>query len=426
MNITKVFLLLVCVCACLLLTQAAWAQGYKLNISLTDIPGDTGVVTIGLHPNATYGIDGPLAFGPGDTVKEVDFPPPGPANFDVRLVSIPLRDSLVNGSLASIHKLNRITQTDRWKITFQPESDSGNASPMHLSWPAGLALVGGGYWHLQDAFGGDLCDMTTQTSYTMGNSDPNPQSVVIVTGDGAGFLTTTPDSIGLSTDFKGKSLKWEKFGKAKPYQARFSWTLTNNDTGATTTKLHLEFGMGIAAFEGINPPPLTPPVTDGKIGKFDLVYDSIPKGSTITINALGAKGKPLTIKKYNFNHGQKKPIIGVLPNPNPGGYLLLHMPNWLNVGEELYLQGSGLLGTTGLTVGLQTQVAVNAKNKPVFRGVFHPKWTDVIKSFRDKSGGHPLGTENWLQSVSGKPLEKLQKALPPGKSANVFFAELLA
>lgn len=425
MKINKILSLVVCLCAFVLLTQSAMAQ-YKVKVTFSDMPSDSGIVTIGIHPNASYSIDGPLGFGPGDTVKEVGFPPAGPSNFDVRLVSIAFRDSLDNGSLASIHKMSRITQTDKWKITFQPESDSGIASPMNISWPAGLGSVGGGYWRLQDEFGGELANMVTTTSFTMPNSDPNAQTVFIVTGDSLGFLTAPSDSIALATNYLGKAGKFEKFGKAKPYQAEACFTLTVPDSA---DDVHLEFSMGLVEWQSFSQGS-APTITEvGKTSKFDKVFASrLYNPATVSFCVKGAKGKALTLKSYSWSRSAPgaiaKPVKLVGPAPTYSR-LLLHMPNWVNVLEEMYLQLPGL-APNGISVGEMNAVAKTVKLKDIFRNVIHPKYGDLMKTLNAKGALHTAGPSCLNLFIGGKPIEKTQKALPPTKHSNKLLAELLA
>ncbi len=438
MTVTKVFSLVVCLCVCFGLTQIVSAQTadvaankYKVPVYLSDMPGDTAILSIGVHPNATYNIDGPLGFSTGDTVRELEIPPPGPTNFDVRLSTIVSKDSLGNGSLASIHPLRTyVTQNDKWKITFQPESDSGNANPMKLWWPANLGSVGGGSWKLTDALGNVLCDMAAQSSFTMPNSNPNPQSVFIVEGDSLGFLTAASDSLVYTYDNKGKI---DKPVSGKPYNSEGTFTITVPHTGYND--VHLEFGMGLLEFLSVNPTPTSfnPALTpDGKVAKLDLVYSSnLDSGSSITFTVLGAKGKALTLKDYWWVPSVLPAKFKATKITGPAAtdaYLLLYEPNWYNVVEEVYSQGAGTLGATGIVCGITTPTAslVPKKLTPITRYVYMPKYKDLYSTlYAAGIGTHDGGTNQTLFSnVNGKAVVKPLKDYSPKLGKNPLVAEL--
>ena len=400
-------------------TADVTANSYKVPFYLSDMPGDTAILSVGVHPNATYGIDGALGFSTGDTVRELEIPPPGPTNFDVRLSTVAFKDSLGNGSLASIHPPRTyVTQNEKWKITFQPESDSGNANPMKLWWPANLGSVGGGSWKLTDNLGNVLCNMAAQSSFTMPNSDPNPQSVFIVEGDSLGFLTAASDSLVYTYDNKGKI---DKAVAGKPYNSEGTFTITVPTSG--NNDVHLEFGMGVLEFLSVNPTPasFTPALTpDGKVSKLDLGYTgNLDSGSTITFTVLGAKGKAITLKDYWWVPAIKPTKWKAVKITGPAatdGFLLLYEPNWVNVLAEVYSQAS-LTGTNGLVCGITTPTtwAVPKKKTPTFytRYVYHPKYSDVLKTLYDKNlGTHDGGTVQTLSSlVGGKVVAKPMKTL---------------
>ena len=437
MTVTKVFSLVVCLCVCFGLTQIVSAQTadvaankYKVPIYLSDMPGDTAILSIGVHPNATYNIDGPLGFSTGDTVRELEIPPPGPTNFDVRLNSIASKDSLGNGSLASIHPLRTyVTQNERWKIAFQPESDSGNANPMKLWWPANLGSVGGGSWKLTDNLGNVLCNMATQSSFTMPNSDPSSQFVFIVEGDSLGFLTAASDSLWDTFDNKGKI---DKPVSGKPYNAEATFTITVPHTGYND--VHLEFGMGLLEFLSVNPTPagFTPALTpDGKVAKLDLSYSSnLDSGSSITFTVLGAKGKVLTLKDYWWVPAVKPAKWKAVKITGPAGtdaFLLLYEPNWYNVVEEVYAQAAL---TNGIVCGITTPTAslVPKKLTPITRYVYMPKYKDLYSTlYSSTAGSHghdPSHATTLYSTVNGKAVVKPLKDYSPKLGVNPLVAEL--
>ena len=441
MKVTTVFSLVVCLVMCFVWAQSVWAQTadvtantYKVPIYLSDLPGDTGILSIGVHPNASYSIDGPLGFSSGDTVRELEIPPPGPTNFDVRLVSIASKDSIGTGSFASIHPLRTyVTQNEKWKITFQPESDSGNTHPMKLWWPANIGSVGGGYWHLTDALGNLLCDMAAQSSFTMPNSNPGTQSVFVVEGDSLGFLTAVYDSLVYTYDNKGKI---DKPSGVKPYNSEATFTVQVPALPHPQYhSLHLEFNQGILEFESVNPrPDFWPSLSDDgktKVTMMNWPYldTTLQPGLNVTFQVLGAKGVPIVLKKYWWTQDtlKEKPTKLIGPAAT-SGRLLLYSPNWVNVVEEVYSQGSGTLGGNGIVLGITTPTAFkNSKGAAITRYVYNPKYKDLYSTLYNNSiaRSHDGGTASTLYSpVNGKPVVKALKTYSPKLGQNPLVGEL--
>jgi len=440
MKIAKVFSLAVCVCLCVLLTQVAWAQtGNHISVSLSDmLTHDTTVLVLGYHPNASYGIDGPLVFGPGDTVSEFEAPPLPPTGaFDVRTVSQFAKDSVGAGATINIHRELHVIQTDRWKINFQCDT-AAQGGPFKIWWPSGLASKGAGFWGVFDLFGNLLADMTTQTSLTL-TADINPQSIYIISGDTLGFLTATSDTLAFSADNKGKV---GKAVAAKPYNSDATFSITS-PTDTRYRHLHVEFSEGILAFESLNPAPLSynAPTSDGKTSKFDLLYApawpaaGIPASTPLNFTVHGAKGKGIVLKTYWFlidSGGAKKEKYTKVTGPAPSySRVWLYMPDWVNVLNELYVQGATGLTANGLTVGVQYQVATipGRTPKPIIRYVTHKKAGDVLKSLYSKALVHSLGlpaSDVCFETYNAKRVTKPQNGYSPAKQENPLFGELLA
>jgi hypothetical protein len=106
------------------------------------------------------------------------------------------------------------------------------------------------------------------------------------------------------------------------------------------------------------------------------------------------------------------------------------MPNINNIGEECYAQGAWPetfnAKPAGIVLGIQAVVNINAKGKNVYRFVYHPKWKDALKTLSDKGIKHSGPAGCLLNFQSAKPIEKGQKALPPGKLSNVLISQALA
>lgn len=427
----KQFGLLAVMALMLLASQTLWGQ-FVVQVSGTDGSGITDTLTLAVNPAGTAGFD---SLSP--TLREYEIPVAA-KGLDFRVATNFPSDIIGLGSYTSIHYMAFATQTDKWKMQFNV--DSGRTS-IDLQWAAGLGSVGGGVWKIvadpDDPITFSDVDMTTSTSVSIPVSDIDPHTFFIVTGDGQKYRSFTSNQIATASDSKAKAGKSEK---RKPYRSEGTYTLTNSTSPPRRkTDVHVEWSQGINdATLSITPASTHTWVDPPKNTKLDIVFaDSLDDGGEVTIYAEGNKGKQLQIKKYWWTYlgVQDPPKIkfGVVL-PEDGGVLRLQMPNINNIGEEMYTQGvfppGPLPAPTGLTVGdPDTKASVNAKGKDVFKAVVHPKWKDVLKTLVDKTGQH-TGAATCLDEfapVDGlKPIEKAQKALPPGKHNNRLLAEAVA
>jgi hypothetical protein len=414
MNIRTRFALVVVLCLMATLAMAQTPQSIK--IYATDGVGLDSVL-IGIHPSATSGIDGALG--------EFELPPL-PPTFDFRCRTMTGYDNLGLGARINYHQMVRETQTDKYKLGFQSD-EFGNA--VTFSWQAGLASVGGGFWRMYENDGTTLlCDMTTQTSFTYPINDIVPQTVVIVKGDGKGFLTAEYLDLAGAVDYKGKA----KSEAGKPYESEAKFVLTTPDS---VVGLHVEFSIGIYEHFGLaffNLPAADPL---GKIKKFDYTLPPLtPKlyaGTDVEIWVHGAKGKAIVLKKYwwvNAYQPEKwKPTKLVGPAATFSG-LWFRMPNWNNVGEDIYGGPKGGVppgGPDGIALGNPAQVGTNAKGKPIIRYIYHPKnWKSVQTTLDSKGTHHTTAPTECLITVGGKEVLKKFKSFSPKKYNNLLVAEL--
>ena len=229
MNLLKKVSLVLALCA--LTVGVALAQ-QSVIISGTDGSG-SGTVTIGIHPDATSGIDAALG--------EYGLPP-YPPTFDIRCVSLTGWDALgIDGVRNNYHKQIRETQTDRYKISIAPEV---GGSPITVSWPANMATVYGGYWRLLNEAGVELCDMTTQSNYVFQTENTDPMYFIIVKADGKSFHTATWMDLANAVDSKLKGGKGEK-RKNMTSEGEFSFTNSTNGNDA----LYVEFSQAVTITE---------------------------------------------------------------------------------------------------------------------------------------------------------------------------------
>jgi Secretion system C-terminal sorting domain len=375
-----------------------------LKIYATDGVGRDSVI-IGVHPDATGQIDG--------TLGEFELPPL-PPTFDFRSVSDAGWDTLGLGARINYHHLHRDTQTDIYKLQFQSD-EYGNA--VIITWPSGLAKLGAGYWKLTELDGAPLCDMTAETSYTYHTMDMAPQRILLVKGDGLGFLTATSDSLINAVDYKGKM----KAERRKSDKVFFSFPLVVPAQGTYGVELNLKSNIYISGV--IYNDTVYYPFAGKKI----LVNFPVPldPGTIVTVEGVGDKGKyPKITKAWGRN---KANLITEYDYVNIG----YPMPNWNNVGEETYAQMGPPWGTGyGIVVGSMDMQGYNYKGKPIYRYVYHKKWNDVLKTLYKKNyGGYTKGGALCLNfDLKGKEILKPYKSLSPHKARqpNELLVELLA
>jgi hypothetical protein len=226
------------------------------------------------------------------------------------------------------------------------------------------------------------------------------------------------DSIALDKDNKGKV---GKFVKRKTDKADFI-ALFVDDT-ATVTGLHVEFGNAILQnYPFFTTPPSTHLSPDGKNKKWDFTFTSpVHHGDSVYIHGFGDKGKIQKVGKYYWENGativgtKKKNPLFTRNDPK------FPMPNRVNALFEAFAQTG--FGANGLLVG-RDRSADSAKQ---YGWILAAKYTDVLKSLKDKTGLHTGFARGFDTFTSnGKPILKRQKSIPPAKQNNRLIADMLA
>jgi hypothetical protein len=249
------------------------------------------------------------------------------------------------------------------------------------------------------------------------------------------YRTATYTEWSQARDSKGK----QKAEKRKTYQSE-AWFDINPADGDADSSIGvlLEFNAGVTTLEvggapsaGTPTPALTP---DGKVKKFVYAFAApVAKnyGQMLRVHVIGGKGKPFVLKKYWWvpkgtvdPMRYKDPVLPAVPALTTKQWL--HMPNFINVGEEVF-GATGLPSQfpTGLLVGVPQGIKqANAVN--------HVKYNDILKSMtkkgRDSYTYHTVDGRClcMFDGATPRPIKSLQKSLPPHKHNNVLFANLVA
>ncbi|MBI3195181.1 MAG: SBBP repeat-containing protein [Ignavibacteriae bacterium] len=224
------------------------------------------------------------------------------------------------------------------------------------------------------------------------------------------YRSATSESWALAKDTKGKFKSLPR----KPDKNFFKFNLIADSTGV----LSLDFG---ATAKGA--------ITRGKL-KVDTLSIftnvkklkdtlSVTRGETLQVDGIATIGKVLKVK-YAWGQKGKPTLVSSYKLNQPG----LPMPNYHNVGEEVFAQGAF---PNGLVVGIpQGTKGANS--------VLHKKYADVQKSLVKIIKKIPVLhsdtlSARCLDSLDGtkkKPIATQQKSLPPDKHNNRLFAEALA
>ena len=422
MNIVKKFSLVVAMC--LVATSVIWASSpQSVKIYATDHVGLDSAV-IGIHPLATGQID--VALG------EYELPPNTPTT-DFRCFDMPGWDTLGYGAKINYHKMVSESQTDTFRFQFKSDQYGDN---MTFSWPPDMKHVYGGFWLLLDDSNHVVCDMTQNSSYTFPTfSSLIPQYIRIVKGDGLGFLTATWLDLANAVDSKSKGAGEKRKNIAS--EGMFNFTSPATYPGWGVAKLYVEFSQAVSI---ISKTPFDA-IEDiaGAHKKFNLSFtagDTLLPSTVVSIFAQGNKGKQLTVKSYwwipdSLPLKWKATKLGPVVPAGPSDRLRLNMPNWNNIGEELYTENAF---PDELNVGLYLGVGVHGetiKHIPIIvRAIYPKKYSAVYKSLNNKGTKHDGGPAACLVpypvGTVGKWLTKDQKGYDPVKSKNELVAALIA
>ena len=232
------------------------------------------------------------------------------------------------------------------------------------------------------------------------------------------------DSIANDVDNKGKV---GKFVKRKADKVQFT-TRVVNDT-ARVPSLHVEFSEAILTnYPFFTVPPSTQSPSDPSNKKWDFYFpDTVKHGDTVLVSGFGNKGKPQKVSKYFWEFvvgtpvGTKKKDPPFLVNQPK-----LPMPNRVNALFETFEQ-SGFASTSGLIVGKDKTTPVDSSKK-FYGWILAPKYTDVLKSLKDKTGLHS-GYARGFDKLTSNPTKAVlgrQKSIPPGKQDNKLIADMIA
>ena len=385
---------------------------YYLTIYATD-QVQTDSFKIGLHQLATYGVNGKIAFGIGDTLEETLWPPiPTVGPLDVRVL-----DHLYSRGTDLVvdirNSSGNAVQSDTFVISFRSSTETGS-DKMTFSWAEDLGSVGyGGFTLVPNNMPPPLnaaVDMTQHTTYTYPvKNTAAAQTFYIIVGDGYMMRSFEAESLALAVNYKGKQAAEKRKNYASKWEIEFK-----NTTTQTVAGLKVKFSQKVTQW--LSSVTLFTPLVLPSKGEFHINTGSIPAGGSYVVSGLGDKGKAITAKGA-WTNGSGGTELGDVEGIAES-QLLLRMPNLHNVGEEIWAQPGNVDATNGIVLGVY-----GAEN----RCVIHPKYKGVMKTMWSKgTGTHKGGTAACLDMYNAKEFKfKPQKSYEPKKTKNELVAELL-
>jgi hypothetical protein len=427
---TRLTLVCIGVLALLVFSQVLMATSppVLLKLRATDTTRKDSLY-LGLDPAATNHIDSVLG--------EEEFPPGGFA-MDVRFATNagPVgKDTCKGGTKTNYHHMVRITQADRWRVAFYSDDSGGNVT---FDWQ--FLNAGANGWTLEDGSVDPITllphfqpiDMTTTGSFTYPlktNSAVGAQYIYINYFDGLKLTTAAQESLTVDAA--------KKLMARKAYLTKFQFSVPG-PVPPLTVGLHVEFDGVI--IDGPNSIFAVKGSADAGKGKlWNLTNPSGTITPPIVVTGKGAKGGLLKLKKYwwldntNANIEGKKVTHGPVTADNE--QYLLHEPNWMNVGTEMYAQGYKDVDQEkgkgiGMRIGVRDSVGDNGKGKAIHRWNVLKKWGDVQAALWKKNvGGHTTIPGQSFKDllIGGKAamVAEFSGAITPAKGNDALYAEAI-
>jgi hypothetical protein len=397
MKLFSKFLLVIGLCFAV---QQTWAQmSFTVKFYVTDGVSSDSLIA-GFDSLATFGFDSAMG--------DIELPPKPPSGvFDTRFLS-PRTSTTGFGEGKKIDMREAVSniQSDTFMIYFQKSSEGGNIT---LTWsPQDIGNAGPGdiRWEVRDAITGSLLYVILNDVPSVTVNPATYDKLKIIRRDGAHFRTATMEDLALAVDAKGK----QKGVKQKGIASHWKFTFTNT-SGQVANKLVIKFGQIVTDLVSYSPFTSAEGVGTKEI---TLTGTTINNNGVVTVEGYGDKGKPNKAKGTFYGTGDAK-LKPAATGAAVFNLVLLPMPNWINVIEDLYSQNT--FGSNGVVVGLSSSV----------KSVIHPKAKDVYAKTLYSKGTLHDGDAKCLDFFEGgsKEITKVQKGLPAAKHNNKLLAEQL-
>lgn len=433
------FFVTACLCSLFLVavSPVRAQDSCRTSIFCTDgVPGDSILLSIGVNPLATYGID-------STTLGEKEQPPiPPPTVFNAVLVDPRGNHATGQGLLLDLRPFFWLSQYDTFEIDYQRDSiATANSYPMTFSWAANLdTIFGVTRWKMIDPVtGGGLIniDMGSRTSYQIPLSY-SVGKIWIIKSDAAQFRSFCYETMALDKSNKGA------LGTADLTTAitvKFSGTITQNfvpDVDSIIVAFSDKIYDSTLTYTPFTHKATKSPKTDNKT--FYIGGATIDSLQTFTLAGIGQVGKAM--KKVTvslFYQGLPKPLKGKNTFDVTTSFtfhLQLPMPDIANAGAKLMAtMGYTTKGSYGLIIGDSSyhgshHFLPHLTDTTLF--IYHNTWANVVKSLEKVVSKVPVlhagpsATFQTLLLSTSKHLLKKQVALDPVTGHDPLFAEALA
>jgi len=324
--------------------------------------------------------------------------------------------SLTGDTVTFVDSVSSHTAPDGGTVQFKDNaSDLGNPTAIDVN---GIALMA------VTTLSPGSHTITAEYSGTNDYTPSTSNAVVHAIIDSARYRSISALNLTNQTDNLGKA---DKYVLQKPDKVYFNAQMVNDATSADG--LYIEFSTGIDVGHPfvIVPAPASAAASDRAMQKWFVTFaDSVRHGDTVKVYGWGVRSKLEAIVRFYWMRGAAR---SSLDNRNARflvNALQLPMPNNINVLYESYAYG-GFTLTNGLLVGRN-----RSDSAKYFGWVRLKRYTDVLKSLKDRSGVHSCTPRPFdfytsgCSSQSNRPITREQGTLPPSKQNNTLFADMVA
>ncbi|MGA2622847.1 MAG: Ig-like domain repeat protein [Bacteroidota bacterium] len=266
--------------------------------------------------------------------------------------------------------------------------------------------------------------ITAEYSGTNNYTPCTSNAVVHTISDSVRYRSISAVNLTNQTDNLGKA---DKYVQRRPDRVYFNAQMVNDTISANG--LYIEFSIGIDVGHPfvIVPAPASAAASDRAMQKWFVTFaDSVRYGDTVKVYGWGVRNKLQAIARYYWRRGAARSSRDKRNAQFSVNALQLPMPNNINVLYEAYAYG-GFTPTNGVLVG-----RARSDSAKYFGWVRMKKYTDVLKSLKDRSGVHSCTPRPFDFYTSGcssqfnRPITREQGALPPSKQNNTLLADMIA
>ncbi|MBI3765430.1 MAG: putative Ig domain-containing protein [Ignavibacteriales bacterium] len=320
---------------------------------------------------------------------------------------------------------NFYTTADRvpknWYLEIRQNSVSGPVIASSNSTSVTATGLGDGVYYVIEADSSGWVNLGYLVNNVLTAGTSRVVIITLTNGQSASvdFINAPPVYSQTFRSFTPDGVAEKKAIKKKPTASRFCALFINNTgTAVNGLTIAIKASSSIAVVRTIESSRPFPNASsfDGRVWNFGGA--SVNTGDTVIICGVGNKPKPVSIDHWNW-------IINGVPQVSQRSFtpsnqqLLLPMPNFANLRDEVFIQGG--FGSEGMVLGIAKPESLKHYGWVRIR-----KSKDLLRSLVDRSGYHNKPPHGFDFFTGGKPLLREQKTLSPTKHNNQLFADMAA